>query len=518
MDNARQKDITKLAKKFAISGIGSIFGLFWTPLTSVITTRFLGAELYGIFSLVQSWGSLLANLSSIGLNGMNLRFIPTYKATGSMALIKGSVFTTIRVSVVISAAATCFILFFPDLFCELFIHRPETISEEYFSNYVTKAFQFYAVSILLTASYQAFLSSLVGYQFVQYKVLANDVLGPAAKIISLTSLLLLDFNLYAALGSNIIQDIVVLLVSAFYLFRIAPELRDKSIPVQIEKKKMMKFSSALFANSLLSKYTYQLDILFLGYYATLPEIGIYTLALRLQPLIYLPHYSISSVFGPMVAELYTAGKIKELNQFYKTTTKWSVTLSLPICSLIILFSKEILGVFGKEFAAGFELVAILSIGNLIHDFLGLSGNIILMTGRIRINVINSIVMAIINLLLMSILIRNYGMYGAAIGNFLSITILSILTTVETFYILKIHPFDFLLLKPFFAMLISSSIVIAISIWYRLPYYEITFLIYILVFILLYVGFLFLFGLSQDDRMILDKILKKLPFKKQNSNE
>lgn len=518
MGDARQKNITKLAKNFAISGIGSVFGLIWAPITSVITTRFLGAELYGIFSLVQSWGSMLANLSSFGFNGMNLRFIPTYKAIGSKSLIKGSVFTTIRVSVVMSAMAACFILFFPDVFCDLFIHRPETVSEEYFSNFVTKAFQFYAVSILLTALYQAFLSSLVGYQFVQYKVLANDVLGPAAKIISLVSLLLLDFNLYAALGSNIIQDIVVLTVSAFYLFRIVPELRDRSIPVEIEKKKMIKFSSALFANSLLSKYTYQLDILFLGYYATLPEIGIYTLALRLQPLIYLPHYSISSVFGPMAAELYTAGKIQELNQLYKTATKWSVTLSLPICLIIILFSKDILGVFGKEFTAGFELVAILSIGNLIHDFLGLSGNVILMTGRVRINVINSIVMAVINLVLMPILIQNYGMYGAAIGNFFSIAFLTILTTVETLYILKIHPFDFLLLKPFVATLISAFIIVAFSSWYQLPFYDLTFLIHIIMFAVLYVSVLILLGLTQDDRMILNKILRKLPFKKQNSNE
>lgn len=476
------------------------------PLTSIITTRVLGAELFGIYSLVQSWGSLLANISSLGLNGTNLRFIPTYKGLGDWQRIKGSILWTLRVSFIISLIITLFVLFFPSLFCEIFVHRPNNISKETFETNIVGAFRFYAVSILMTALYQVMISSLNGLQEIKYKVLSNEIIGSAAKIISLIVFILFGWDLYAALGSNLVQDITIFLVSQFFLIKVFPKLTSRSLKAVYEKSKMNKFAAALFTNSLLNKYTFQLDILFLGYFHSMRDVGIYTVALRLQPFIYLPHYTITTIFGPLVAELYTLGKLEELKNLYRTVTKWSFSVSLPIFATLVLFANDILKIFGKDFTEGRILVIIMGVANVIHDLVGLSGNMIMMTGRIKINLYNSIVTALVNVIFFSVLIYQFGITGAAWAYLISVAIMDTILISEIVYIFKFNPFKNSLYKPLVAISVSMFITYILKVFSDGPSLFPLFLIPVL--IVLYSGGLYLLRFDEEDQMIIHKVLQK----------
>lgn len=510
MNQSDKQNIKKIAKNSLISGVGSIVNLITTPLTSIITTRVLGAELFGIYSLVQSWGALLSNLSSFGLNGTNLRFIPTYKGLGERSKIKGSIFWTLRVSFFASLTFTVFILLFPSWFCELLIHRPETITQEKFDANIVNAFRFYAVSILMTSMYMVMMSSLNGLQEIKYKVLSSEIIGSATKVISLIFFIFFGWDLYAALGSNLVQDGVILCVSFYFLVKVFPELRIPSFKPVYEKKEMNKFAMALFTNSLLSKYTFQLDVIFLGFFTTMRDVGIYTVALRLQPLIYLPHYTISTIFNPLTAELHAGKKFDELKVLYQTVTKWSLTLSLPIFTTVVMFSSEILNIFGKDFSEGIVLVLVMSLGNLLHDFFGLAGNVIMMTGRIKINLINSAIMAVVNFVLYYFLIKYYGIMGAAVGNALSMIILHTITMLEVKYFFGFVPFRKSLYKPVLSILISVVLIEATVSFLKLPWYQYTFIIYVFALWLFYIIGLFILKFDDYDRYIIKRIVDKIP--------
>ncbi|MBL7996396.1 polysaccharide biosynthesis C-terminal domain-containing protein, partial [bacterium] len=382
---------------------------------------------------------------------------------------------------------------------------------ETFETNIVRAFRFYAASILMTSLYQVMMSSLNGLQEIKYKVLSNEIIGSAAKIVSLVLFVFFGWDLYAALGSNLVQDAVILSVSLFFLLKVFPKLKDFSFKPEYEKNKMNKFAAALFTNSLLSKYTFQLDILFLGFFTTMREVGIYTVALRLQPLIYLPHYTIGTIFGPLVAELHAAKKFEELESLYKTVTKWSFSMSLPIYATIILFSNEILNVFGKDFSEGVLIILLMSTGNLIHDFLGLSGNIIMMTGRINVNLANSAVMAVVNVVLYYFFIKSYGILGAAISNGLSMIILNTMTVIEVRHYLGWYPFKKSLLKPIFSLVVSAFFVELLLLIYRLPLYQFTFVIYIFSLWGFYILGLFLLKFDNEDVFIIKKIAKRFSF-------
>lgn len=510
MNQSEKQNVSKVAKNSLISGFGSIISLVMLPITGVITTRVLGAELYGIYSLVQSWSSILANISSLGLNGTNLRFVPVYKALNEKAKIKGSIYWTLQVTAIVGLSLTIFIILFPSQFCSAVVYRMSSASSEIYETTVNEAFRFYAVSIFMTSIYLVFVASLNGMQEIKYKILSNEIIGSVAKISSLLLFIFMGWDLYAAFSSNLVQDVVILCFSLYFLLKVFPEIKNPAVKPVFEKKKMNKFAVALFSKSMLNNYTFQLDILFLGFFSAARDVGIYTVALRLQPLIYLPYYTIKLIFDPLVAELYTTDKITELGKLYKTVTQWAFTLSLPLFGTIVLYSNEILNIFGRDFTDGMLLLLILSVGNLINNLLGLSGNMIMMIGRINVNLLNSVVMAVVNSSLYFFLIKFYGIIGAAIGNCLSLIILNTLTMFQVGHFLGIYPFKKSLLKPIISLAGSILFVEGVRIIYELPYYKFTFIVYVFLLWTLYVIGLFALKLDDQDTYVLRKIAAKFP--------
>jgi O-antigen/teichoic acid export membrane protein len=508
--DAHKKNISKLAKNSLITAVGNVFGLIVTPVSAILTTRVLGAELYGIYSIVQSWSSFLANISGLGFHGMNLRFIPTYTGSGNLAKAKGSILWTLKITSTVSIVVASLVFFFPGLFCAMFINKPETISQTVFDNQIIAAFRFFSVSIFFTSLYLVFQSSLNGLQEIKYKILSNEVIGSVTKIISLILLFAVGLDLYAALTSSLLQDIAILVMSFIFLVKVFPEFKDATISPEYEKKQMNKFAATLFTNSILNKYTFQMDVLFLGYFNTMREVGIYTVALRLQPLIYMPHYAIMTIFNPMIAELHAAGKMDELRSLYKMVTKWSFSVSLPIFATVVMFSREILNVFGKEFSEGLFIIVILSIGNLIHDLLGMAGNIIMMSGRIKINLINSVCIAFINIILYYFLIKNFGITGAAISTMASTLILSFIVLGEVIYIYKFHPFKKTLVKPVLSIVLANVLTYVTIQLYKMPLYNYLFVVYIVFMVLCYFVFLYLLKFDEEDRYVISKIIIRFP--------
>lgn len=510
VEDKDKQALSKLAKNSILSGMGNVLVLGTVPITSLVTTRMLGAELFGVFSLVQSWCALLANISSLGLNGTNLRFVPGFKGGGDHARIKGSIFWTLQVSVILSIVFFLLIVIFPTEFCDIFVHRPPGMKAETFQAMVGTAFRFSAVSIVFTSVYLVGSSTLTGLQQVKYKILANEVWGSIAKIISLILLLALGLDLYAALGSNIVQDVIILGLSVLFVRKVFPQVADRTIRPVYERKAMNRFAAILFSNSILNKYTFQLDLLFLGYFQAANQLGIYTVALRLQSLIHMPMYSMMTIFSPMVAELHARNDRRKISDLYKTVTKWSLSLSLPIFGTLVIFSEHILNLFGKEFADGVLILAIMGFGNLFHALLGIAGQITTMTGRVGVNFYNSIVMSVVNVGLYFLLIPTYGMIGAAAGNALSNLLINLIMCIQVYVIYGLHPFKTSLYKPVLAFLIAALTAWTLSLIVSLPMIHYTFLAYVVLFWGVYLAVLFRLKIDDEDDYVLEKVSARLP--------
>lgn len=506
--------MTRLARNSLWAGFGSYAGLAFIPVTSLILTRLLGVENYGVYSLVQNWGSLVVGICAFGMLGANLRMIPIYVGQNETGKVKGAVLLTTRFVSLSTLLASTIIFIFPYEFCSVFLRRPESMSVQRFETLVIPAFRFYAISILLTGLYQSFLSSLTGLQAIRYRVLANDLVSPAVKTAALIIFLYFGGGVLGALGANIVQDIVIVAMSGWFLLKVFPQWRDTTVRPVYEFRRMASFSAALFADSLLYKYTFQLDVLFLGFFGQISGAGLYTVAQNLQRLIYMPSYAIATTFAPMCGELYSRGDHFGLANIYKTATKWTLTVSLPIFTTFVLFADPILSIFGKEFTAGKSVLLTLACSSLVADVIGMSGAVIISTGHAKMNLLNSSISAGISITLFIVLIPPYGIWGAALAHAFAVIVINGIRLFQVYKLFNIHPFKRSLFKPLAASGLAALVIWGLMAWRGFgggTLYWLSLTGYVVGYGAGYVFLSWILKLDDADRQILKIISNRIPF-------
>ena len=193
---------------------------------------------------------------------------------------------------------------------------------------------------------------------------------------------------------------------------------------------------------------------------------------------------------------------------YKTVTKWIVTLNLVLLILLILFSKQIMGIFGSEFTSGWLVLVVLLSVYLVDYCTGgaLVGYVLQMSGKQDIEFINALVMLITNVALNFWLIPIYGILGAAMATGASYAVINIARLVEVYMLLRIHPYDTNYPKPF----VAGFVVILLSV--LLLIFNVSQMIWIfsmVILIIIYFIVLYFLGLEYEDKMIWETIKKRI---------
>ena len=109
-----------------------------------------------------------------------------------------------------------------------------------------------------------------------------------------------------------------------------------------------------------------------------------------------------------------------LGRLFQTLTKWILGLTLPLGCVIIVFARELMRIFGPEFEAGWPILVIGTVGQLINCGVGSVGYLLLMSGQqrrlIRIQAVMAVVMVGLSLLLIPKLGLTGLRSGAAVTN------------------------------------------------------------------------------------------------------
>jgi O-antigen/teichoic acid export membrane protein len=180
----------------------------------------------------------------------------------------------------------------------------------------------------------------------------------------------------------------------------------------------------------------------------------------------------------------------------------------------MVFPRELLNVWGKEYRAGWLSLIIISISMIINCSLGPVKNMIMMTGRSRLNLLNDGVSFLLAIVLNVILIPRFGVLGASISFASAIFLVNIMGFIEVYMILKIHPYKRSIFKPMAAGLIMFAAIFIIKTYIFPGSISIIWLI-VLIFISLgfYAGLLLIFRLNKEDRVVLEMIARRLRSRK-----
>jgi len=204
-----------------------------------------------------------------------------------------------------------------------------------------------------------------------------------------------------------------------------------------------------------------------------------------------------------------SNNIKTLEDLYKSVSKWLLYAGLLVFCPLVILRIEILSIFGPEFVLGGSIFIALGIGHLANVITGPTGQMLVMTGKEKWEVINSLLIVVINFILNLLLIPEMGAIGAAIATAISICSINIVKIIEVYLLCNIQPYSFKLFKGVFAILFGSVVcylVRLMSLEYSMGILLIIFLACVS-FLIITITSMWILGLDNDDKALVE-ILKR----------
>ncbi len=495
--NKLNKDIKELAKGSGLGVISQFLKLIFRYFYTVILTNYLGVRFYGIFVLCRSILQFSGLVANSGTGIAIKKEIPILNKKKNPELLNQLISYVIYYNIISSTILAVLLYSFSDLIAVNIFHNSELIQP-------LKIFSFSLPAIsLVSLMYEIF----IGFKDIGRLVLIQNITFPIINIflLVLVGILKLEFNyvITAFITTNYLVLLIShVLVKKAYKLKYSLNTYNKQLIKQI-----LFFSIPVFFTSSLNFFQQWLDTFLLSLIDTIENVGIYNVAIRISAFVAMPLIASAMIFSPMISEQYHLGEFHRLKTNYQLTTKLILTLSLLIYGLIIIFSNEILFLFGNEFTNANIVLVILCSGQLVNAAAGNTGQFLVMTGRPSLHLYNTIIFLFITIGLNLYLIPLFGIIGAGITNVFALIVVNVTRSIQIYYHESIHPFKWNFLKPIFAFLLSLLIisivkpVIPSSVYYNI--------LLMTMFSVLYLTTMIIMRISEEEKSILLILYNKI---------
>ena len=493
------KSIDSLTKEVAKGGGITFIGRLATRIIglifNIIMARVLGPGSYGVYLLAATVTSICQSLSSVGFRLGVVRYVSIYEGEQNRPFLKGAIISGLLLSVSVSAIlAFCLFLFSGYLGKNIF-SEPD----------LTWVLKIFAYSLPFNAIIGIAGSVARAFRKIAYRTFLEDLFHPVTNVMFVSIAFLIGYSLRGAIYGIIFSAMISAVLGALIILKVCPDLLKSPYPVY-KNKKMLKYSLPLFLAGITSLLLTRTDHIMLGIFGVSEDVGIYGVAAKMAFLLTFFVGSFNIVFGPQIADLYNRGDLSNLRALFQIVTKWIFTLTFPMFLVFVIFSRDIICIFGNNFTSGWKTLITLSAAKLITTSMGSLALILIMTGRQKLEFVNSIIVAVINVILNLALIPHYGKMGAAMAASFSLIIIAVIRLLEVKLLYKMHPFGLSFIKPLVAGLLCSVLLLGTK--SLVPAFRFDWIIGIAYFVGIYLGIYLFLGIEKEDRVVISAIKKK----------
>jgi len=403
---AREADGHEAMVRFLVQGSAialatRVAGVALGYLATILISRTLGAEGYGIYSIALAWALLLVVPARAGLDTAALKFAPIYLERQDYPRLRGF----------ISFAAAC-------VLCLSALAGTAVIVAERLG--LTSIPPGVSTATALTIFPVAALALVVAMLRAERRIFASQfyeqVLRPAVLIMLLVAAVLLARPISAstAVFLGAASAFAALVAGALHARRALPLSagdRDYS-----EWRQWLSLGGVLLATTVVQEALNQVDIVMLGYLASPRDAGLFAAAWRIASLESFAVAALTTVSGPLIASHFEKRDYAALASIARSTARVGFVAALLICLPLALAGPLILSLFGPEFAVAYPALLWLLVGGIANAFTGSVAYLMTMTGRhshaLRIFAGALAIGFVLNL----ILIPRFSIIGAAIAS------------------------------------------------------------------------------------------------------
>lgn len=462
----------------------------------ILLARILGAGDYGAYSLGYGLSVIAGQVSMLGLSSGIVRFGALYRGTGDTRRVKGTISSALWISTVSSTVAGGLLFAFA-----------EPLSRVFGMPRLAAVLRVFALSFPFYVLTQMAGHAAAAFQAIKHQAAITNVCRPLANIALVSIVFLLGFGLLGAAYGFLFSSAISAVLGLYLLQCIFPDMFSGLKPLY-EVGRLLRFSLPVLFIGFSTILLGQTDRIMLGYFMASEDLGIYSAAATVSQQAGVIMYSFSYIFCPIISDLYNRKEFKSLEKLFKTVTRWIVSLNLVILLLLILFSRQIMGMFGTGYVSGWPVLVTLSSVHLIGYSIGgaLVGYVLQMSGKQDIELINAVVMLAVNVAMNLWLIPRYGMLGAAMATGVSFAVINVARILEVYGLLRMHPFDTNYYKPFVAAFVVLLLSLLLSTLDTLGPHWIVSMVALSV---VYGVVLYRLGLEQEDQVIWAAIRRRI---------
>ncbi len=491
----------QISRHSAVFFAGTMFTAAAGYLFKIYLARVLGAEALGLYALGMTIIGFVGVFNGLGLPQAAVRFVALYNATNQYDELRGFLVRALGLLLAANVALGTFVVFAGPWVAQHFYHAPELRSY----------LGLFALIMILGALSTFFGQVLQGYKDVSGRTIITNFIGTPLMMLLTIGLVMMGMGLRGYILAQGLAAALVLVLLFVMVQKLSPKaVRRLAGSLPRLGPHVLSFGVAVFGMALLEFLLAQIDKVLIGFYINARQVGIYSVAMAIVAFVPVALQSVNQIFSPTIADLHARGEQELLGRLFQTLTKWILAFTLPLATVVMVFSKPLMRIFGPEFEAGWIVLAIGTLGQLVNCGTGSVGYLLLMSGNqkrlIKVQAAMTTVMVVLNV----ILIPQFGILGAALATAATAVASNIWYLMEVRSALGISPYNRRYLHLLPAVLVSSGLVAGLR-WatdsFRLQWAVI--LISAALSYLALAGISMMVGLDENDRIVADAVLARL---------
>jgi O-antigen/teichoic acid export membrane protein len=394
-----------------ISYINIIISLVIGFITVPYIVRYLGTSEYGVYSLA---GSLVGYISILdfGMHNVVVRYVAKYNAKKEIHKQANFLATVLLIYSLIDVIVIIVGIIILNNMNAIFADSL-TLAEIIIAK---QLFIVLLINLVISLPGAVFSAVVIAYENFIFSKLLSTIKMTVRAILVIT-LLYLGGKSFSMVLLDTTLNLIIILINIIYCFKTL-KIRIKLYAFDIDFiKKILTYTSYVFITSIADQINWKVDSLILGILTNSTLVALSAIAMQLVAYFRTFTGAISGIFLPRATKMIALGKSnKELTDLLIRVGRYQLIIIGLLLTGFIFVGKSFITLWvGEDFLIAYKIFLILSVSLIVPSCQSIGINILEAKNMHKFRAKVYLVIAIFNIIATVILVKEYGIIGAALG-------------------------------------------------------------------------------------------------------